>query len=145
MLEKRVVLGELEVRILNALWELGQATVQDVVDHLRSSGDGESRHYNTCSTVLSRLAKRGLVRRDAAAGDSRTLVFEAAVSREALGRSYLDRLRDDLFGGSLHGLVSALLGPGQVSEREERRIRKLVDAIEGAAPEPAAEGDDHGA
>ena len=68
------VLGELEARIVETVWDIGPSTVQDVCDRL-----GKDQNYKTIMTVMNRLVeKRILLRRR----ESRAFVYEAAASRE---------------------------------------------------------------
>ena len=54
------VLGDLEKRIMETLWNLGQpATVTEVVNAI----PGESRAYHTITTVMVRLCAKGLLQR----------------------------------------------------------------------------------
>ena len=124
MSRKRVVVGELEAVVLNVLWERGDATVAGVVEALP---EDRTRHYNTCSTVLVRLEKRGLVARSL---EGRVLRFRPLVSREELGREYLSLLKRDLFGGSLREMVTALLGQDRPSARQKRKLELLLEEIE---------------
>ena len=124
MQDKRISLGRLEAAVLNVLWDLGEATVAQVVEGLPA---GRERHYNTCSTVLTRLAKRKLVARTAA---GRGHVYRALVSREELGRAYLESVRRDVFGGSLRGLVAALVDPRDARKADVKKLRSLLDDIE---------------
>lgn len=124
MQDKRLTLGRLEAAVLNVLWDRGEATVADVVEGMPA---GRERHYNTCSTVLTRLVKRKLVARSTAA---RVHVYRALVSREDLGRAYLDSVRRDVFGGSLRGLVAALVDPRDARKADVKKLRSLLDEIE---------------
>ncbi|QLQ16808.1 MAG: BlaI/MecI/CopY family transcriptional regulator [Micropruina sp.] len=57
-----VVLGELEQAVMDILWQRREAlTVRDVHDLLSASRD---LAYTTVMTVLDRLAKKGIVRRE---------------------------------------------------------------------------------
>ncbi|MFM6966063.1 MAG: BlaI/MecI/CopY family transcriptional regulator [Rhodoluna sp.] len=70
--------GELEQLILDALWDSASAvSSQQLLDLI--SPDGELA-LTTVLTVLSRLADKGLVIREA--GQGRSLLFRAAQSRE---------------------------------------------------------------
>ena len=97
---KRLSLGALEAAVLNVLWDRGPSTVAEVVASLPPGGE---RHHNTCATVLTRLVRRKLVAR---ASGGRGHRYRALVTREDLGRTVLDSVRRDLFGGSLRGLVA---------------------------------------
>ena len=124
------MLGRLEAAVLNVLWERGadgaECTVQQVLDGLPK---GRERHYNTCSTVLTRLVKRKLVARTA---KDRVHTFRALVTRDEMGRAYLDSVRRDVFGGSLRGLVAALVDPRDAKAADVAEVRALLAEIERA-------------
>ncbi len=130
MSRKRVVLGELEVAVLGVLWDLGHGTVAEIVEALPLE---RTRHYNTISTVLTRLEKRDLVSGEKA---GRALVYRALVDREQLGREYLELLRDDLFGGSVRGMVAALLGGERPRPKQIAEVRAILREMEGEEPRP---------
>jgi predicted transcriptional regulator len=70
------VLGELEARIMEAVWRLGTPTVRDICA-LVDSGS----HYKTVMTVTNRLVQKKLLLRERTT--DRVYVYRAAVSREA--------------------------------------------------------------
>jgi predicted transcriptional regulator len=120
----RLIVGGLEAAVLGALWDRGESTVADVAAALPA---GRGRHPNTVATVLNRMAARKLVaRRDA----GRAATYSALVSREEMGRRYLDVLRDEILGGSLPHFVAALVRPGKSKERHEAKLAKLLGEIE---------------
>ena len=129
MLRKRLVLGELEVKVLGVLWESGPATVADVVAALPTE---EARHYNTVATVLRRLLERDVVTR---VKDGRGYVFSAAVTREELARRYFSLVREELYGGSWSRLVAALLTPGTKGGRTEEKLAELLGKLTRETPE----------
>lgn len=54
------VRGDLQIEVMAAVWQLGQATVEDV----RSAQPRQRRSaYNTIQTVMNRLVERGLLTR----------------------------------------------------------------------------------
>ncbi|MCE9637586.1 MAG: BlaI/MecI/CopY family transcriptional regulator [Planctomycetes bacterium] len=130
MQDKRLMLGRLEAAVLNVLWASGDTdsgcTVQQVLDGLPR---GRERHYNTCSTVLTRLVKRKLVARSA---KDRVHTFRALVTRDEMGRAYLESVRRDVFGGSLRGLVAALVDPRDSKSADVAEVRALLAEIERA-------------
>jgi BlaI family transcriptional regulator, penicillinase repressor len=67
-----MVLGELERPIMEAIWQLGQVTVADVVAQMKSG-----HAYNTVKTIMDRLEKKGLLRR---VRQSKPVIYEAVVS-----------------------------------------------------------------
>lgn len=68
------VLGDLEARLMEVLWEHGQGSVQEVCSRL-----GYDPNYYTIITVLNRLVDKGLLRRRKV---DRAYVYRAAVSRD---------------------------------------------------------------
>ncbi len=58
--EKFSVLGNLEAKIMEIIWSLGQATVRDV---LRQMKKGKKPAYTTIMTVMVRLHRKGVLRR----------------------------------------------------------------------------------
>jgi BlaI family transcriptional regulator, penicillinase repressor len=121
---KRLVVGELETAVLAVLWERGECTVVEVAAALPK---GRGRHPNTVTTVLNRMAARGLVQRSDA---GRAATFRAEVSREEMGRRHLEVLREEILGGSLTSFVAALVRPGRGKDRHAKRLRELLEAIE---------------
>lgn len=115
--------GDLQTQVMDAVWRLGEATVEDV----RAAQPSDRRSaYTTIQTVLNRLAERGLL--------SRTLVGRAFVYRprleesEYLARSIGARLAGaspDVRRAALVNLVDDL-DPGEVDElaRRANQIRR---------------------
>jgi len=65
--------GELEAQIMNAVWQLENATVQEVCDHL---GDV---NYKTIMTVMNRLVQKGTLIRHRR---GRAFVYRPAADRD---------------------------------------------------------------
>lgn len=61
MAELTPIQGELQARIMTALWKIEQGTVEEVRQQLPPRQRGA---YNTVQTVLNRLAERGLLARE---------------------------------------------------------------------------------
>lgn len=54
----RKILGELEIAVLEMMWEQGEASVREVFEYLKPRRDIA---YTTVMTVMSRLANKGLL------------------------------------------------------------------------------------
>jgi predicted transcriptional regulator len=113
-------LGDLQLRILNALWRQGEATVAQVQDAIPGGG---RLAYTTMATMLRKMDARGLVRHRL---EGRTFVYRAAVSESQVGRGMAEHVLDRLFSGSVAALVSHLLTAREVSRDELDRIESLV-------------------
>lgn len=73
-------LGSLEARVVTTMWDIGEGTVQDVLDRLNAS-NAKDLAYNTVMTVMARLADKGLLRRNRR---GRAYRYEPAVDRQGL-------------------------------------------------------------
>lgn len=116
------VLGELEAKIMEAVWALGQPTGKEICDAL-----GPDAHYKTVLTVANRLVEKGLLVREPTG--SRALRYRAVESRDV----FLDRIAASVANGLVtdfgqHGLsqlvrAAEMLDPAYLDELE-RLVRK---------------------
>lgn len=116
-------LTELQLAIMDVLWDQGEATVVDVHDELRK----ERRiAQSTVATLLSRLEKRGMV---VYRTEGRQHVYQATVSQEQVRRSVVDEFSEltrRLFSGDVAGLVSHLLSTRDVQPEELAHARRII-------------------
>ncbi|MBW3618875.1 MAG: BlaI/MecI/CopY family transcriptional regulator [Actinobacteria bacterium] len=77
------LLGPLEQDVMDVAWRLGDATVRDVHDQLAAT---RKIAYTTVMTTMTRLAAKGLLRRDTAGLAHR---YRPMVSREHYARETL--------------------------------------------------------
>ena len=122
--KKTYRLGDLQLRIMRVLWNLGPASVAQVQDRL----EGDPLAYTTVATMLRKMEDRGLVRHRE---HQRRFIYEAAVTAEDVTRSMADDLVDRLFEGSLADAVSHLLETREVSPRELARLEQLIQERKG--------------
>lgn len=114
------VFGELEARIMDVVWELGEPTVADVCERL-----GSDYHYKTVLTVMNRLVdKRVLTRRRI----GRAYSYIPVESREAflarVSRNVVEGLLQDFGHLAIAQFVSV------VDRIDPERLRELQALIE---------------
>jgi len=114
-----MLLSSRELDVLNVLWERGSATVSEVLDELQ-----DELAYTTILTILRRLEKKGHVEHSP---DGKAHRYVALVRREEAQDSALQRLTRKLFRDSPDLLMSRLLRKGELSERQLKELRELVD------------------
>ena len=85
------VLGELEARIMEAVWQLGAPTGKEMCDAL-----GPGSHYKTVLTVANRLVEKGVLIREPAHG--RAFRYRAAEDRDAFLRRIASSVSSGLVG-----------------------------------------------
>jgi BlaI family penicillinase repressor len=116
-------LTKIELRVMDAMWRLGPASVREIQEALPSKNRPA---YTTVQTMVYRLEVKGAVRRVKKIGNAH--VFEAAISRQSAQR----RLVDDLlgfFGGKIQPVMAHLVESGRLSlddvKEAEKTLRKL--------------------
>src|SRR5947209_4579666 len=113
-------LGDLQLRIMQELWQHGEATVALV--HSAVAGERDLA-YTTVATMLRKMEARGLVKHRS---EGRTFIYRPCVREEAVSRGMADHLLDRLFEGSLAEMVHHLLDSREVSREELSKLEKLI-------------------
>jgi predicted transcriptional regulator len=112
--------GDLQLAILDVLWERGEATVADVHQDLLSA---RGLAPTTIATMLRKMDERGLC---AHRREGRSLVYRARVARDQVHRSMVGDLIDRLFAGDPKQLVHHLLSEGEIDLAELEDLRRRV-------------------
>src|SRR5436190_6520149 len=94
-----------ELRVLEELWQRGDATIRDLRDALYPEG-GNSK-FATVQKLLSRLAEKSLVSRRK---EGANWVFRATIARDDMIGGELRRGGDRLGGKSIGRLRECLVG-----------------------------------
>jgi len=113
-------LGDLQLKILQTLWEQGEAAVAHVHHAL---GGSAKFAYTTVATMLRKMEARGLVTHRA---QGRSFVYRAKVAAQEVSRGMADHLVDRLFEGSLTDVVSHLLTTREVSRAELNELERMI-------------------
>ena len=114
-----------ELEILNALWRNGPSTVNEVQAVLAR---GDRVAYTTVLKQLQIMFEKGLVKRD---DSTRPHVFRAAVAEAQVKRRVVTDMLDQVFEGSAMNLVMQALSVKRATPEELRKLRALLDEIEG--------------
>ena len=110
-----------EEMVMNILWDKGPMFVQDMLELLP-----EPLHFNTISTFVRGLEKKGLVGHKTY-GISHQ--YYAEVSREEFNKKTLKSVIGKYFNNSYLGLVSSLVREEQISIDE---LKELIREVENA-------------
>jgi predicted transcriptional regulator len=125
MVERYQDVTEAELGVLQGLWDLGPATIRQLVDRVYEQSG--SSVYATVQKLLDRLESKGFVTRDRGAP---VHVFQAAIGRDELIGRRLRAVADALCGGSLSPLLTHLVEGQGVSEKERRELRALINKLD---------------
>jgi predicted transcriptional regulator len=120
-----------ELRVLEELWQRGEATIRALRDALYPEG-GNSK-FATVQKLLARLMAKKLVRRRK---DEATWMFQALVARGDLIGGELRRVADRLGGNSMTPLLTCLVETGGLTSKERAHLRKLLDEGPAAKRQP---------
>jgi predicted transcriptional regulator len=133
-------LPALELACLQALWALGQGTVQQLQAHLRAA---RPLAYTTVLTVMDRLTRKGVVARERS---GRALLYRPLVAEEVLRQDALERLVKEFFGGSRGDLQQYLVSgapPAGRSSPAAPEVNRAPAALASSkvGPAPAVSGE----
>lgn len=109
-----------EMRILNAVWQLGSATVDEIVN---SFPEGERPNYKTTQAFLRIMENKGFVRHTAR---GRVFVFEPMVKKDEVDQRSVEVLLEQNFGGSATGLFVNLLESDTVPAADIAALENLI-------------------
>lgn len=120
---KSPVVGKLELRIMQAVWELGRCSVREIQE---TFAEKKRPAYTTVQTVVCRLEVKGALRRVRKISNAH--IFEAAISRETTQRRVLDDLLA-FFGGQSQPVMSHLIESGKLTLQDLRNAEKALSAM----------------
>src|SRR6202167_2452336 len=92
-----------EMRLLQILWDLQEATVDDVVN---AHPERERPHYKTTQTLLRIMERKGFIAHESR---GRVFVFRPLVSRKTIDYLSVQALLSRNFNGSVSTLLIKLL------------------------------------
>lgn len=119
-----------ELEILQILWQHGPCTVRLVNEEqnkIKETG------YTTTLKLLQIMHEKNLVSRTE---ESRSHLYQAAVTEEDTQKRLLDRFLDTTFRGSAMKLVMQALGNRRTSKDELDQIKQLLKKLENDSSEP---------
>jgi len=117
-------LGETEIEVLNHVWDIGEATVKDVLSRVRDDRDVA---YTTIMTVMKNLAEKGYLtyRKDGV-----TYVYRALEKPEEVRSNLVNNLISKVFKGSPSELVKTLVQSEDLTDEEISQIKKMIENME---------------
>lgn len=115
-------LSRRERQIMDALFALGEGTVNDILDRIP-----DPPSYSAVRAALRVLGEKEKVEYRQ---DGPRYLYRPAVARESARSAALGHLVRTFFGGSIEAAAAALLGmaPRRLTEADLRRLAEQVDA-----------------
>lgn len=121
---RKYQLADLQLAIMQVLWEREEATVSAVREAL--APDRKLAH-TTVGTMLARMEEAGQV---TSRPDGRANVYRAKLKREQVNRTMVSDLSERLFGGDVTQFMCQLLDGETVGVDELQRLKQLIRAKE---------------
>jgi BlaI family transcriptional regulator, penicillinase repressor len=129
MADKQAIrLTRLEMEIMDALWDLGSASIREIRERLPEE---KRPAYTTVQTIVRRLEEKGAVRLAKQIGNAH--IFEPLVTRDAAQRRLIDELLD-ILGGSARPLMAHLAETGKLRLEDVREIEMRLSAESDQGP-----------
>ena len=113
-------LADLQLAIIQVLWDKAQATVGEVRDALAPQ---RKLAYTTVGTMLAKMESAGYVTHRA---EGRVNVYRPLLRRDKVSRSMVSDLANRLFDGDVAEMMCHLLDGCDVSTEELARLKKLI-------------------
>jgi BlaI family transcriptional regulator, penicillinase repressor len=113
-------MGGLQKAVMEAVWDLGEATVQQVRDRL---GREPSPAYTTVLSVMQKLEKAGWLTHRA---EGRSYLYRPSRSREEAGATSLRGFIDRVFRGDRLLLFQRLLEDEGISEEDLKALGMMI-------------------
>ena len=114
-------LGTLQKAVMESVWELGEATVQQVLGGLSRE---KALAYTTVLSAMQKLEKAGWLRHRE---EGRSYVYLPVRSREDEGKNSLRKFVERVFGGDPLLLFQHLLDDEELSAHDLAALKKMIE------------------
>jgi len=119
--KKPDLLTEVELEFMSALWELGDASVRDVLMNLAPD---RNLAYTSAATILRILDEKGFVD---SKKSGKILSYKPTIDKDTYQTRSLQNLSAKLFDNTPATLVARLVDDAGLSQESLEEIRALLD------------------
>ncbi len=119
--KKNELLTEVELEFMTELWEIGEATVRDVLARLAPD---RNLAYTSAATIMRILEQKGFV---TSRKEGKTFVYTALLAKDEYQTRSLKNLSAKLFDNAPAALVARLVDDSDLTEEALSEIRDLLD------------------
>jgi len=118
-------LGELQRTVLEALWELGEASVHKVRERLNRKK--RKLAYTTVLSAMQKLEKAGWLEHRA---EGRSYVYRPTRTRDEAGAGSVRRFLHRVFAGDAVALFQHLIRESRLSRDELAELKRAIEERE---------------
>ncbi len=119
--KKSIKLTKFELEVMNAMWNLGRASVREVQETLP---ERKRAAYTTIQTIIHRLELKGAVRQVRKIGNAH--IYEAVITRDAAHKRLISDLLE-IFGGSVQPVIAHLAESGKLTLEDLKEFEGLIE------------------
>jgi BlaI family penicillinase repressor len=119
--KQEIRMGKVQLRIMQFLWERGQATAREISDYVTAT---EPISHSTVQTLLRKLEKKNAVshvERD------RVFYFSPTANQADVTSSTTREFLNRVFQGSATSLVSHILQHEEISNDELQQLHQMIE------------------
>jgi BlaI family penicillinase repressor len=109
-----------QLEIMNVVWRLGEATVRDVYEDVRTR---RPIAYTTVMTTMKTMEARGHLKKRT---EGRAYVYAASEPRGRVLRRIVGDFIDRVFNGSAGPLLAHLVEERRLTEKDVDKIRRMI-------------------
>jgi predicted transcriptional regulator len=113
-------LAELQLAIMQVLWDSGETTVADIREALRPDRE---LAYNTVGTMLTKMEANGQVQNRS---EDRVNLYRASWERDQVSQSMVSDLTERLFRGNVTELMCHLFNGCDVTRDDITQLKRLI-------------------
>jgi predicted transcriptional regulator len=116
-------LTQAELRLMKVLWTRGESSVADLV---ASCADEAPLAYTSVLTTVRILEQKGYVNHRQ---EGRAFLYSPSVAEDEASRSEVRHVLRRFFGNSREQLLLSLLGDGEITPEELRRLKEAIARV----------------
>jgi len=116
-------LTKVEERIMQIFWTIKKGFVKDVIEQI---DDGNKPPYNTISSVVRILVKKGYLDYRAY---GKTYEYYPTTSKMEYRKIYLKKMISGYFGDSPASLLSFIVKEEELTKEEIKELKEIIDNI----------------
>lgn len=124
MRPKITTLSGPQLDIMKIVWRLGEATVRNVYEELRTQ---RTIAYTTVMTTMKNMESKGHLKKH---NEGRAFVYTATAPESRMLKRIVSDFIDRVFNGSAEPLLMHLVREQRLTEKDLKKIQKLLQEQE---------------
>ena len=124
MRSKLTALSGPQLDIMKVVWRLGEATVRDVYEELRTQ---RTIAYTTVMTTMKNMKAKGHLKKR---NEGRAFVYSATATESRMLKRIVGDFIDRVFNGSAEPLLVHLVKEQRLTEKDLKKIQKMIQEQE---------------